>query len=186
MDLAASGFGENEIRQSWAAFRYGAWQLDELLANWQVYVASQNQWRARRYGGYRVKSVDITGFWRPRLAGHVSKHYHALAQQALPAIVFGVIISSGQIQGKRIPLLQAIVRCPAEQSEREFRQLLLQATVKQSAPDEITVMDAEFEIAGLHAAKVQRFVVRMARNCTARLNHLPRLRRKAARGSMAI
>lgn len=171
--LAASGFAENEIRHSWAAFRYGAWQLDELLANWQGYVASQNEWRTRRYGGYRVKSVDITGFWRPRLAGQVSKHYHALAQQALPAIVFGVIISAGQIKGKRIPLLQAIVRCPVDQSESAFRQRLLEAAVKQTAADEITVVDAEFEISALHRAKVQRFVVRMASNCTARLNHLP-------------
>src|SRR5215211_6880489 len=82
--LSASSFGTDEIRRSWAALRYGCWQLDELLASWQVYVASGNQWRARRYGGYRVKSVDITGFWRPRLAGAVSKHYHALAQKALP------------------------------------------------------------------------------------------------------
>lgn len=171
--LAASGFDENEIRQSWAAFRYGSWQIDELLANWQVYVASQNQWRTRRYGGYRVKSVDLTGFWRPRLAGQVSKHYHALAQQALPAIVFGVIIRSGNIQGKRIPLLQAIVRCPTAQSQAEFRQQLLQTTVKQTAADEITVLDAEFEISALHSANVRRFVVRMASNCTARLNHLP-------------
>jgi hypothetical protein len=171
--LAASGFGEDEIRQSWAAFRYGAWQLDELLSNWHVYVASQNQWRPRRYAGYRVKSVDITGFWRPRLAGQVSKHYHALAQKALPAIVFGVLIRSGDIQGKRIPLLQAIVRCPVDKNAREFRELLLQATVKQTATDEITVIDAEFEIAALHAADVHRFVVRLASNCTARLNHLP-------------
>ena len=80
--LAASGFEQNEIRQSWSAFRYGSWQLKELLSNWQVYVNRQNHWRARRYRGYRVKSVDITGFWRPRLAGQVSQHYHALAQKA--------------------------------------------------------------------------------------------------------
>lgn len=176
--LAASGFEQNEISQSWSAFRYGTWQLNELLSNWQVYVSSQNHWRTRRYNGYRVKSVDITGFWRPRLAGQVSKHYHALAQKALPAIVFGVIISAGHIQGKRVPLLQAIVRCPTDKRGCEFRQLLLQETVKQTATDEITVMDAEFEVAALHTANVQRFVVRMANNCTARLNQLPMPKQK--------
>lgn len=171
--LLASDFTVEEIRGSWAALRYGSWQIDELIAAWQVYVASRNQWRERRYGGYRVKSVDITGFWRPRLAGAVSKHYHALAQKALPAIVFGVMISSGSMSGKRVPLLQALVRCPATRSESEFRRLLLQKTVEQTAPDEITVLDGEFEVSDLHSAQVKRFVVRLATNCTARLNQLP-------------
>lgn len=176
--LLASDFTATEIRASWAALRHGSWQINELIGTWQAYVASRNQWRARRYGGYRVKSVDITGFWRPRLAGAVSKHYHALAQKALPAIVFGVMISSGNIGGKRIPLLQALVRCPATMSEREFRRLLLRETVEQTAPDEVTVLDGEFEVADLHSAQVKRFVVRMAANCTARLNQLPKAKPK--------
>lgn len=171
--LSASNFGRDEIRRSWAALRYGCWQINELLASWQVYVASRNQWRARRYEGYRVKSVDITGFWRPRLAGQVSKHYHATAQKALPAIVFGVLISSGNIHGKRVPLLQALVRCPVDLGECEFRKLLLQESVKQTATDEITVVDSGFEVAELQSVKVKRFVIRMAINCTARLNQLP-------------
>jgi hypothetical protein len=171
--LLASDFATDEIRRSWAALRYGSWQIDDLLATWQAYVASRQQWQVRRYGGYRVKSVDSTGFWRPHLAGKMSKHYHALANKALPAIVFGVMISSGSINGKRVPLLQALVRCPADQSEREFRQVLLQASVKQTMPDEITVLDGEFELSQLHSANVQRFVVRLATNCTARLNQLP-------------
>jgi hypothetical protein len=171
--LLVSDFSPAEIRQSWAALRYGSWQIDDLLASWQAYVASRNQWRVRRYGGYRVKSVDSTGFWRPQLASPVSKHYHALAQKALPAIVFGVMISSGSIAGKRVPLLQALVRCPALMGASEFRRLLLHKTVEQTAPDEITVLDGEFEVAELHSVQVKRFVVRMASNCTARLNQLP-------------
>lgn len=170
--LSASGFGQEAISQSWAALRYGSWTINELLSSWQLQVASGNQWRERRYAGYRVKSVDITGFWRPRLAGAVSKHYHALAQKALPALVFGVMISSGRLQGKRIPLLQAIVRCPVTKRESEFRHLLLQETVKQAQMDEITVVDAGFELSELQTAKVKRFVVRLATNCTARLNQL--------------
>jgi hypothetical protein len=176
--LLTSDFSEAEIRRSWAALRYGSWQSDELLASWQAYVASRNQWRVRRYGGYRVKSVDITGFWRPRLAGKVSQHYHALAQKALPAIVFGVMISSGTIGGQRVPLLQALVRSPVDLDASDFRRLLLQETVRQSAADEITVLDAEFEVADLHSVDVKRFVVRMATNCTARLNQLPAAKRK--------
>src|SRR5262245_8890253 len=176
--LLASDFTAAEIRRSWAALRYGSWQIDDLIATWQAYVTSRQQWRVRRYGGYRVKSVDITGFWRPRLAGAVRKHYHALAQKALPAIVFGVLISSGSMGSKRVPLLQALVRCPADTSESRFRRLLLQKTVAQTMPDEITVLDGEFEVADLHSAQVKRFVVRMATNCTARLNQLPQAKPK--------
>lgn len=184
--LAASEFGESEIRGSWAALRYGSWQIDELLANWQAYVAQRNEWRVRRYGGYRVKSVDITGFWRPHLQSKVSKHYHALAQKALPAIVFGVMISAGQIGTKRVPLLQALVRCPADKSAGEFRQLLLQTTVKHRATDEVTVLDAEFELSELHTAHLKRFVVRLANNCTARLNQLPQAKPKGRRNEYGL
>ena len=171
--LLASGFTPGEIRRSWRGLRYGCWQIAELIVRWQVYVASQNQWRARRYGGYRVKSVDITGFWRPHLAGAVSKHYHALAQKALPAVVFGLMIGSGEMGGKRVPLLQAIVRCRTDMSESAFRTLLLQEAVKQTQVDEVTVVDAGFALADLYAAQIKRFVIRMAKNCTARLNQLP-------------
>lgn len=103
--LQASEFGPEEIRRSWSALRYGSWRIEELLASWHGYVASQGQWQARRYGGYRVRSVDITGFWRPQLKGAVNRHYHALAQKALPAIVFGVMVTAGEMKGKRVPLL---------------------------------------------------------------------------------
>ena len=176
--LEASGFAGAEIRQSWSALRRGSWEINALLSDWQGYVTNRNEWRARRYGTYRVKSVDITGFWRPRLQGKVSKHYHSVAQKALPAVVVGVMISAGQLQGKRVPLLQAIVRCPFDKSEKEFRSLLLEEAVKQAAVDEITVLDAEFELSELHRAKVKRYVVRMADNCTARLNHLPEAKDK--------
>jgi hypothetical protein len=176
--LLASDFADGEIRRSWSGLRYGSWQIDEMIASWQAYVSSRNQWCVRRYGGYRVKSVDMTGFWRPQLGGKVSKHYHALAQKALPAIVFGVMVSSGSIGGKRIPLLQALLRCPADRSESEFRQMLLQETVKQTAPDEITVLDGGFELSDVQNAKVKRFVLRLATNCTARLNQLPAAKAK--------
>ncbi|MEZ4708347.1 MAG: hypothetical protein R3A44_14135 [Caldilineaceae bacterium] len=119
--LAANAFSDEEVRRSWAALRYGQWEIDELLTNWQIHVAATNGWRVRRHRGYRVKSVDITGFFRSRLQGAVSQHYAGLAQRALPAMVFGVMITSGQIQEKRVPLLEKIVRCEAGTSESTFR-----------------------------------------------------------------
>jgi hypothetical protein len=90
--LQLSGFSVAEIRRSWAALRYGAWEINELIENWQSYVRSQNKWRERRYERYRVLSIDMTGFWRPRLAGWFGKLFHSMAQKALPAVVLGLMI----------------------------------------------------------------------------------------------
>lgn len=94
--LWASGFAVSAVRRSWTALRTGVWQVNALLDNWQVYVASENRWRVRRHEGYQVVSVDLTGFWRPRLEGWAGKHYHSLAQKALPAVVVGVMALVGQ------------------------------------------------------------------------------------------
>ena len=179
--LAANDFADEEIRRSWSALRYGAWAIAELVSAWQVYVAATNEWRARHYEGYRVKSVDITGFWRPRLQGKVNQHYAAIAQRALPAMIFGVMITSGEIKGKRLPLLHAIVRCQAATSEAEFRVELLKESRKSARPDEITVVDAGFELSELHEAEVKRFVVRLATNGTARTHQLPPSKGRGAR-----
>ncbi|MBV7331402.1 hypothetical protein KFU94_24830 [Chloroflexi bacterium TSY] len=72
-----------------------------------------------------MKSIDITGFWRPKLQGKVNRLYNSTARRALPALIFGVMISSGEIGGKRVPLLKAIMRCTVGTKESEFRKKLL-------------------------------------------------------------
>ena len=171
--LQLSGFSVAEIRRSWAALRYGNWEINELLESWQVYVASQNQWHARCYARYRVLSVDITGFWRPHLQGWCGKHYHNLAQKALPAVVVGVMIIAGQVGSQRIPLLRRIVRGQPQMSKPAFRCQLLREAAVEMAYDQVVVVDAEFAIAELQAAGVARYVVRLASNATARRNQLP-------------
>jgi len=171
--LHMSGFDAQEIRRSWAALRYGSWDVNDLLEQWQMYVNRQNQWRARHFEHYRVLSVDMTGFWRPHLQGWLGKHYHNLAQKALPAVVVGVMIVSGQVGSQRIPLLRRIVRCQPQMSKADFRSQLLRQAVAQMASDQVVVVDAEFAIAELQAAGVPRYVVRLATNATARRNQLP-------------
>jgi hypothetical protein len=171
--LHLSGFDAQEIRRSWAALRYGVWDVNELLEQWQIYVNSRNQWRPRRFEHYRVLSIDITGFWRPRLKGWLGRHYHNLAQKALPAVVIGVMIISGQVGSQRIPLLRRIVRCQPQTSKPDFRCQLLRKAAAQMAGDQVIVVDAEFAIAELQAAGVPRYVVRLATNATARRNQLP-------------
>jgi len=171
--LHLSGFSVAEIRRSWAALRAGNWEINEMLESWQVYVASQNQWRVRRHEHYQALSVDITGFWRPHLQGWLGKHYHNLAQKALPAVVVGVMVISGQVESHRIPLLRRIVRCQPQTRKPAFRRQLLCKAAAQMALDEVVVVDAEFAIAELQAAGVVRYVVRLATNATARRNQLP-------------
>lgn len=171
--LSAGGFEPQEIRRSWSALRVGVWDINDLLDNWQAYVANEDRWRVRRHAGYQVVSVDITGFWRPRLQGWVGKHFHSLAQRALPAVVVGVMVIAGQVAGQRIPLLRRIVRAKPTLSKAGFRAQLLQAAVAQATVDQVIVVDAEFGIGELQAAGVHRYVVRVARNCSARRNQLP-------------
>jgi len=54
--LQAIGLQAPEIRRSWAAFRYGDWQIKDLLSDWQGYVLAQGQWREHRHGGYRPRA----------------------------------------------------------------------------------------------------------------------------------
>lgn len=171
--LNLSGFNTEEIRRSWAALRYGSWSIREMLELWQIYVAGENQWRPRRYEGYRVLSVDITGFWRPKLKGWVGKHYHNLAQKALPAVVLGVMIVSGEVGKHRIPLLQRLIRCQPDLSKAEFQQKLLEEAKKEAASDQVIVLDAGFKMAEVESAALQRYVIRLAKNATARRNQLP-------------
>ena len=175
--LAESGFSDEEIRRSWTALGYGSWAIEELVASWGQQVASANTWRERRYGGYRVKSVDITAFWRPRLQGQVSKHYNSAAQKALPAIVFGVMSISGESGGQRLPLVSAIIRCDAETTEAAFRKELLKQVAESAVPNEATVVDAGFGLKEIQENEVKEFVLRMAKNCTARRNQLPQQKR---------
>lgn len=171
--LNAKGFAMQEVRRSWAALRTGAWDANELLGNWQLYVESQNQWRVRRHEGLQAVSVDMTGFWRPHLKGWAGKHFHSLAQRALPAVVFGVMVIAGEVNGKRMPLLRRIVRCEPQVDKVTFRMQLLCEAKQHMLPDQVMVIDAEFEISELQSAGIERFVVRMASNSTARRNRLP-------------
>ncbi|MBV7334889.1 hypothetical protein KFU94_42950 [Chloroflexi bacterium TSY] len=55
-----------------------------------------------------MKSIDITGFWRPKLQGKVNRLYNSTARRA--PLIFGDD-KLGEIGGKRVPLLKAIMRC---------------------------------------------------------------------------
>lgn len=171
--LALNGFSEEEIRRSWAAMRNGSWSINELLEAWQIFVAQDNQWSARRYEGLEVLSVDMTGFWRPKLKGWLGKHYNSLARRALPAVVFGVMTISGAIHNQRIPLLKYLLRSQPDTDKKTFREQLLKKARELVGLDQVVVTDAEFGVDEIQAAGITRYVARLATNSTARRNQLP-------------
>lgn len=171
--LTLNGLNANESRRSWAALRYGSWDINALLDVWQVYVASQNEWCAHRHEQFRVLSVDVTGFWRPQLQNWTGRHFHNLVRKLLPAVVMGVMVTSGRVGAQRIPLLTRLVRSQPDWDKATFRRHLLQQAWAQAAPDQVLVVDAEFGIAELQEAHIARYVVRLSVNATARTNHLP-------------
>lgn len=179
--LNLCGLSSQEIRQSWSAMSKGSWEVDELVSSLDTYAKTEAGWCENLYEGYRALSVDTTGFWRPRLKGWLGKHFSSVAGRALPAVVFGIIVISGQIGGKRIPLLKAIVRCYPEQSKSEFHVALLKEASKQRQTNDVTIVDAGLEVSGIHESGLTRYIARLAKNCTARRNELPKYKGIGAR-----
>ena len=172
--LQSVGLNEAEIRRAWAAFRYGAWSITKLLQEWRERVERQGQWQAHQYAGYFVKSVDITAYWRPTLKGIRSQHYDAQAEKALPAVVFGLVGRVGHIGEQRMALLTDLIRAELNNpSEVALQTQLLERVALRLADDEMPVLDAGFKLKALYEAGLSRFVVRLAKNFTARCNHLP-------------
>ncbi len=171
--LQAMGLNEQEIRRSWAAFRYGAWDIATLLSTWEAHVEEQGHWQVHPYEGYAAKAVDLTAYWRPSLQGLKAKHYDAEAEKALPAVPLGLIGRAGRVGEQRFALLTDIVRANLEDpSESALVECVLERVANGLQEEEIPVFDAGFHLAQLLAAKLPRFVVRSAKNFTARRNHV--------------
>jgi hypothetical protein len=172
--LQAIGLSADAVRRAWSAFRSGAWQVAVLLSLWQQYVTQQPHWQALRYEGYVPTAVDVTPYWRPALQGCQSKHYHPQAGKALQAVEVGLIGRVGYVQQQRVTLLTDLIRGDlASASARTVPARLLERVAKTLAADGIAVLDAGFKVKAVQAAGVPRFIVRGAKNFTARRNTLP-------------
>ena len=172
--LQAQGLSKEEVRRAWSAFRYGSWKTEELLKTWREQVEQQGQWQAEQSAGYFVKAVDLTAYWRPTLKDIQSKHYDAEAEKALPAVVFGMVGRVGHVGEQRMALLTNLVRASlTDPSESALLTRLLEEVARGLQADEIAVFDAGFKIRALQEAQISRFVVRLAKNFTARRNVLP-------------
>lgn len=169
--LQAVGLRPAAVRRAWAAMRFGSWQIADLLTTWEQHVEAGQQWQQQQYDGYYAKAVDLTSFWRPALKNCPTKHYYAPAGKALKAIVLGLIARVGKVGEQRVAILTDLVRSdPAVPSEAALRTRLLEQLGQALAADEMPVLDAGFRIKELQAAQLSRYVVRLAKNFTARRN----------------
>lgn len=171
--LQSLGLDEDEVRRSWAAMRYGRWDINTLLEKWRLHVKQQPNWEPVSYAGYKVKALDLTAYWRLRLKIAQSKHYDSTAGKALKAVVFGLAGEVGTIGEQRIPLLTEIIRgVLSNPSETDLEEALLKAVQLRLEEDEIVAIDAGFKLKALFEAGLKRFVLRLAKNFTARRNFL--------------
>jgi hypothetical protein len=186
--LADSGLPADAVRRAWAALAYGQWQSTQLLPAWQQVVAQEGCWQAHRYGGYRPVAADSVGFFRPHLRGCATKHYASPAGKALPAIVLGMLVQVGSVGRQRVPLPRALVRAQEDDhSDAAVQRRLLGQARDLLAPDEALVCDAGFGVAALQEAGIKCYVVRGARNFTARRAQAPAYSgrgRRATRGTL--
>jgi hypothetical protein len=128
-------------------------------------------WQVHRHEGYRAVAVDVTGFWRPTLKKCPSTHYHPEARRALPAVIFGIIGEVGEIGGQRLGCPLAFERVEQENpSEKQLWAHLLQWVKQHLAADQIAVMDAGVKLGDVQAKQIERYVLRLADNFTARRN----------------
>jgi hypothetical protein len=184
--LSACGLADRAVRRAWAALGQGAWTSADLLARWQGLVRAEGWWQVHTHGGYHPVGVDVTGFWRPQLQGCPTRHFHAEAGKALPAILVGLIGRVGSIGRQRLALPLAWVRAdPADPRPSTHQRLLVRAAVAQCAADDALVLDAGFALAVLQEEGATRYVVRCAKNSTFRRARPPAYRgrgRKPTRG----
>ena len=173
-DLQAIGLLPAAVRRAWAAFRFGAWAIEDLLSAWEAYVLEKQLWQAHQYDGYYPIAVDLTAYWRPTLKDCPSKHYYPLAENTLPAIVLGIIARVGSLNGQRVAIIRKLVRIdPDDPSEAKLQTRVVTQAAETLAEDEILVYDAGFKIRELQEAGTERYEVRLAKNFTAHRNELP-------------
>lgn len=169
--LSAIGLRPAAIRRAWAALWCGAWAISLPLHTWRQHVEGQQRWHVHQYDGYSVKAVDITAYWRPAWKGCKTKHYHPQAGRALPAVTIGLIGRVGSVNGQRVAVLTDVVRSdPDDPSEAALQANLLKQVAETLADDEMPVYDAGFKVRQLQAVELPRWVVRLAKNVTARRN----------------
>ncbi|MCL5995833.1 MAG: hypothetical protein M1546_07225 [Chloroflexi bacterium] len=167
--LAKIGLSDAEVMQAWSAFANGRWETHRLVMTWDKWVRQDGHWESSQYGGYRVKAVDLMGFFRPCLKHCPTTHYDSAAGKALKAIPLGIVGDVGRIGTQRFTLPCALVRAEVDPpSEALLEEALVRMAVKQMAADEALTADRGFKPVTFVKAGCTRVVLRRPKNFTAR------------------
>src|SRR5215210_2993240 len=167
--LSVVGLPEAAVRRAWAALGRGDWTSAALLARWRRVIEQEHRWQAHEHEGYRPVAVDVTGFWRPRLRNCPTTHYDGRAGKALPAITIGIVARVGRVGNQRLGVPLALVRAdPADPSAAVHERALVRAAVAVLTEQDVAVFDAGFGVRQVQQAGATGYVVREAKNVTAR------------------
>jgi len=167
--LANLGLSDAEVMQAWNAFANGKWDTHRLVTTWANLVRQEERWKRSEYGGYRVKAIDLTGFFRPCLQNCDTKHYDSTAGKALKAIPIGIVGDVGHIGAHRYTLPCDLVRANVDDPRESVLEvdLIRNAVSLMSDPEALTA-DRGFKPVSFIQAGCQRIVLRRPKNFTAR------------------
>lgn len=186
--LSAVGLPVAAVRRAWMTMAHGVWTIEHLLDQLRQVVQAEGAWQPHTYEGYHPVAADITGYWRPRLQGCPTSHYHPSAGKALPAIPLGLVARIGSVAGQRLGLPLAIVRTdPHDPRPQAHQRRVLRQAVQVCQPDDALVLDRGFLIRLVQEEQVPAWVVRLAKNVTARRATPPAYRgrgRPSTRGAL--
>ncbi|MFQ5399225.1 MAG: hypothetical protein ACE5E7_06460, partial [Anaerolineae bacterium] len=162
----------------WHIGRYGIWRIDNLLIAWRNYVQAKGHWQIHEYEGYRPISADITTFWRFRLKGWAGRYFNGIANRLLGGVGLAIVVEIGHIDEHRLPLLRKMMRAhPKDMSQDKLKEMILAWLARHLNDNEVVIFDAGAHINDMQATSIPRFVIRLAKNCTARRNYLPKYKK---------
>src|SRR5213594_2933197 len=96
-------------------------------------------------------------------------HYDSRAGKVLPAIPLGIVARVGSVGGQRLGLPLALVRAdPVDPSVAAHERALVKRAVALAEDEDALVLDAGFGVRLLQEAGATAYVVRVAKNATAR------------------
>jgi hypothetical protein len=167
--LHQMGLSRRAVRRAWQALRWGDWSIGLMLLHWEQTMLRDGQWQARTYGGYSALPIDLVGFYRPRLKSCPTKHYDHRAGKSLPAIVLGVVGRVGQVGSQRLLLPTGVLRAePSDPPANGLLRRLIRRAKALLQPQDVLVGDGGVSLDVVLAEEVPRYVVKVAKNFTAR------------------
>ena len=159
---------EARTRRGAKALTYGSYNLKELMSKLQEIIKAEGIWKPIVIQGFRVLSVDFTGFRRMAVKKLNTKAYFSDANRAVRAVPIGMIASVGEANGQRIALLKNVTvpDLTANNDETERTKQLYKQVAVELENDEMVVLDAGFRLVLAVEAGISSCLIRLATNST--------------------